>query len=381
MRAETVYLSRKAYALALALVAVFVLTMALAVRAEALPVGFWGVVPQATPTAEQVQRLGRGGVESIRAPFEWSALEPTANGPIQWAGPDEIVESATEAGVSVLPVLTGAPSWAVANVRVPGASATAPAHLPVSGAGALAWSSLLKQAVERYGPGGEFWTLHPSLSPRPIRAWQIWNEPNFKYFDAHPNPTEYGRLVTASYGALKAADPGASVILAGLFAQPGGARTARGKHTSPNWFASDFLERMYKTTPGVKTKFAGVALHPYTYDYRHLPSQIEEVRKVLSRFHDGRKGLWLTELGWSSQPPTRGNSFAKGPSGQVTQLNGAFRLLERKQRPWNLRAVYWFSVDDLAGVCNFCSGTGLFGTGFKPKRSWFAYVKFAGGTP
>ena len=48
---------------------------------------------------------------------------------------------------------------------------------------------------------------------------------------------------------------------------------------------------------------------------------------------------------------------------------------------WKLKRVYWFSVDDQTGVCNFCDGSGLFAQGFVPKKSWFAYVKFAGGTP
>jgi hypothetical protein len=48
---------------------------------------------------------------------------------------------------------------------------------------------------------------------------------------------------------------------------------------------------------------------------------------------------------------------------------------------WKLQRVYWFSVDDDPGACNFCDGSGLFGKGFIPKKSWFAYVKFAGGTP
>lgn len=380
MHTSTVHLTRKARALALVL-GMF-LTLAFATRAEALPAGFWGIVPQATPNAEQVQRLSRGGVESIRVPFEWGGLQPQPGGPLQWGGSDEIVKSAALAGVTVLPVLSGAPSWAIASARVPGGGASrAPAHLPAGGSPATAWKSLLKQAVERYGPGGDFWTSHPSLPEQPIRAWQIWNEPNFKYFVTKPNPTEYGRLVSLSYSALRSVDPGARVVLAGLFSQPRGARTPSGKHASINWFASDFLQKMYKTTPGIKSKFNAVALHPYTSDYRQLAPDIEEVREVLADFHDGHKGLWITEIGWSSQPPAPGDSFAKGPVGQVTQLKGALGLLKKKQRPWNVRAVYWFSVDDQPGSCNFCDGTGLFASGFVPKRSWFAYVKFTGGTP
>ena len=58
------------------------------------------------------------------------------------------------------------------------------------------------------------------------------------------------------------------------------------------------------------------------------------------------------------------NGFEKGPSGQAAQLKGAFRLLEANQTKWHLKQVFWFSVDDKPGACNFCDGSGLFGAGF-----------------
>lgn len=383
-------ITRKTAAFALALATLSAL--ALTASAAALPANFWGAVPQSTLTAQQFERIGQGGVDSVRLPLGWADLQPQEGGPIDWAGVDVIVERAASAGIDVLPTITGAPTWAVPIAAVPGGhGAKAPARLPVSGAAAGAWKSLLAQAVERYGPEGRFWGLHPLLPVRPIRIWQIWNEPNFKYFVAHPDPTEYGKLVKISSVALKAVDPGAKVVLAGLFSQPKGARYVRAvngrrkvvNRTNVNFFASYFLEQMYKTTPGVKSRFNGVALHPYTAVYQDLTPEIEEVRGVLRRAHDGGKGLWVTELGWSSGPPRSdgSNSFAKGPSGQAKQLKGAFSLLLRKRSAWHVQRIYWFSVDDATGVCNFCDGSGLFGPGFTPKRSWYAYVKFAGGTP
>jgi polysaccharide biosynthesis protein PslG len=382
VKKATLRTARKTRAFTLALV--MTATLAFAATAQALPAKFWGVVPQSTLSAEQFQRLGRGGVESIRIPIDWGTLQPQSGGAIEWAGTDAMVERAALAGIDVLPAIAGAPSWAVRSTRVSGGGGSeAPTHLPASGVAGGAWQSLLRQAAERYGPGGAFWTSHPNVPVRPIRTWQIWNEPNFKFFVTKPNPTEYGRLVKLSSTALKSVDPGAKIVLAGLFAQPKGARTAAGTHTSLNWFASDFLAKMYKTTPGVKTKFSGVALHPYTGNWQYLTPEIEEIREVLEANHDASKGLWITELGWSSGPPQSdgSNSFAKGPKGQAQQLRGAFKLLTAKQVRWRIQRVYWFSVDDAAGTCNFCDGSGLFGSGFAPKKSWFEYVKFAGGTP
>lgn len=354
-----------------------------AAGAQALPAGFWGVVPQSNLSAEQFQRLGNGGVETIRIPIGWGSVQSVEGGPFVWSGFDSQIEEAAKAGIKVLPFLSGAPEWAVPGKVVSGTGGAlkAPAHLPVSGAARSGWAAFVTAAVARYGPAGSFWSEHPGVPRRPIRAWQIWNEPNFKYFIAKPNPTEYGQLVKNSYTALKAADPGAQVVLAGLFARPKGARTKSGKHKSLNWYASDFLSQMYKTTPGVKTRFNGVALHPYTIFARQLPEVIEEFRNVLAANKDGAKGLWITELGWSSGKASHANEFAKGPAGQARELKSALTQLRSKQLAWKLKSVFWFSVDDAPGACNFCDGSGLFAKGFVPKQSWFAYVKLTGGTP
>jgi hypothetical protein len=370
----------RAWTLALALITFFAVS---ASAAEALPAGFWGAVPQSSLGAEKLQRLSRGGVESIRIPIGWPSVQPQEGGSFDWSGFDNQIEEAAKAGIRVLPFLSAAPEWAVPAKRVPGAGGlTAPAHLPVAGGARAGWASFLTAAVARYGPNGSFWSEHPSVPKRPIREWQIWNEPNFKYFIARPNPAEYGKLVKISSTALRAADPGSQVILAGLFAQPKGARDPRTKkHKSLNWYASDFVNVMYKRTPGIKTRFQGAALHPYTIYARYLPTVIEEFRSALAVNHDGGKRLLLTELGWSSGPKNRGNLFAKGPAGQAKELRTAFTQLRNHQAKWRLKSVYWFSVDDQPGACNFCDGSGLFGDGFQPKPAWYSYVKFAGGRP
>lgn len=367
----------------MAVVALVVATAgASASAAQALPASFWGVVPQGILNLEQFQRLSRGGVDSVRIPIGWSAVQPVQGGAFNWAGVDFQVEEASKAGIEVLPFVSGAPSWAVPSVFVPGShhSVRAPAHLPISGPGRAGWISFITAAVARYGPSGSFWAEHPEVPRRPLQTWQIWNEANFKYFVVKPDPGEYGKLVKISYAAFKAADPASKVVLGGLFAQP---VEAESNVKPPRaYFAADFLQQMYERTPGIKSKFNGVALHPYTGTYQRLTPQIEEFRDVLKANHDLGKGLWITEMGWSSKPPTSSeNTFAKGVNGQAAQLKGAFSLLKSHQRQWNLQRVYWFSVDDAPGSCNFCDGSGLFAKGFVPKKSWYSFVQFAGGTP
>jgi hypothetical protein len=165
------------------------------------------------------------------------------------------------------------------------------------------------------------------------------------------------------------------LVLAGLFARPKEA-TFRARPRQA-YFASDFLNRMYHSTPGIRRSFEGVALHPYVSTWQRLTPEIEEVRRTLRRHRDGGKGLWITELGWSSEPLSRHDAFAKGWNGQARQLRGAFRLLRANQGRWRLRHVYWFAVDDARGACNFCGGAGLFTKRFRPKPAWHSYRSIA----
>jgi hypothetical protein len=372
-----------------ALTAALAVVLALGVfaaSAAAVPAKFFGVVPQSTLSQEQFNTLRQGGVKEMRVSLIWPGIQPT-RGAYDWSEFDPIVERAAKSGIELLPFAVGTPTWAVPNANVPATGgAKAPAHLPATGSAGTAWSAFLRAAVARYGPGGTFWTENPLVPDKPINAWQVWNEPNFKYFVAKPNPAEYGKLVKISSAAIKSADPSAQVILAGLFAKPAGARYQKGTKvihaTSPDYFASYFLEQMYKTNPGIKSRFQGVALHPYVRNYRQLPAEIEEVRNVMTRAGDGAKGLWVTELGWSSEP-IQGTSdvFAVGTAGQARELKGAFTLLKADAAKYRLQHVFWFSVDDAAETCNFCGGSGLFKKGFVPKKSWTEFTKFTGGTP
>ncbi|HEX4016047.1 MAG TPA: hypothetical protein VHX15_04860 [Frankiaceae bacterium] len=363
----------------LVITALLVLATAASGAQALLPPHFWGAVPQGGLTEAQLQRLRHGGVDAIRIPVSWPTVQPSPGGDLQWGGIDAWVEAAARARLEVLPFLYDAPDWAVHSAPVPGThgAARAPAHLPIRGRAGREWARFVRAAADRYGTRGSFWLENPLLPRMPIHDWQIWNEENFKYFVARPNPGEYGRLVRRSEHALRAGDPRAELLLGGLFARPA---EARYRVRPPQAYtAADFLRLMYRRTPGITSRFDGIALHPYAGDHESLRPEIEETRTVLREAGDAGKALWITEMGWSSQHPSRRDAFAKGWRGQARQLRGAFRLLRSNQRRWHLRQVYWFSVTDEADTCNFCGGSGLFGARFHPKPAWHAYVHFTGG--
>lgn len=351
-----------------------------AAAGAALPRDFWGVVANQAPSGSQARTLDRGGVESLRVPIDWGAVQPSPGAEPDWSSVDPVVRGAAEAGIGVLPFLSSPPRWAVHYEGVGGTQA--PVSLPVLTAAQRAdWREFLRLAVFRYGPGGSFWAENPLLPREPIRVWQIWNEANFKYFAARPSPSQFGKLVVNSFHDLRSADPGARVVLGGLFIRPkGGSAKPKPGRIKRAWFAAEFLEQMYKATPGVRGKFIAVALHPYSKGYRELTPEIEEVREALKKSRDPGRAIWLTELGWSSGRPNAANGhnqFEKGPQGQAQELTGAFKLLRANSARWRVKRLYWFSFTDAPGTCNFCDGSGLFSQSFVPKPAWSAYKRLA----
>jgi hypothetical protein len=96
--------------------------------------------------------------------------------------------------------------------------------------------------------------------------------------------------------------------------------------------------------------------------------------------HD-RVPLYITEMGWGSQPDFHQVAFEQGPQGQVRQLRGAYDYLLENRARLDVKQVYWFSWKDIQGDCNFCDSVGLFheGAAFSPKPAWRAFVKISRG--
>jgi hypothetical protein len=337
------------------------------------PSGFFGIAPQTGLTAEDAAYMKAGGIDTVRWPLFWTAVQPTAGGGYDWSGFDETVAIAARAGLRLFPSLGPTPRWlARKETTLPVATARQRA----------AWRAFLEAAVRRYGPGGEFWqqrsqpgvNYEPAL-PRalPIRTWQIWNEPNFFYFAYPVSPARYAKLVTLSSKAIKRVDRGADVVLAGLFGEP----TARGKRGMP---ASTFLDRLYDKR-GIKRRFDAVALHPYAVDAETLAEYTEELRQVVLDNRDPSAQLYITEMGWGSQNNFKQVAFEQGVRGQVRQLRDSYLYLLQNRGRLNLKGTFWYSWKDLRGSCDFCDSVGLFRQGprFKPKPAWHAFVRITGG--
>lgn len=345
-----------------------------AMPTPAAPKGFFGIDPQEGLTAEDAAYMKAGGIETVRWPLIWAAVQPTEKGGYDWSSFDPVVEVAARYGLKVLPFAVGTPRW------VSRKSTTLPID---TGKARKAWAAFLTAAVKRYGPGGEFWAQHaPGTvkyeteavpAAKPIRTWQIWNEANFFYFAYPASPQRYAKLLQISTPVVKAADPGAKVILTGLFGRP----TASGARGMP---AAKFLEALYRV-PGIKSDFDGIALHPYAVDTETLEEIVEEVHEVTVANHD-RVPLYITEMGWGSQNDFHKVAFEQGIQGQVRELKGAYGYLLENRARLDLKQVYWFAWRDVPNSCTFCDSVGFFKAGgrhLRAKPSWHAFVALTGG--
>ena len=127
-------------------------------------------------------------------------------------------------------------------------------YAPKSKPALAAWETFVGEAVDRYGPDGEFWAEHPEVPEDPIDAWQIWNEQNSKsFYPPKPNPKGYAKLLTAAARRSARATRRADVVLGGMPELAGSRKAIPG---------SEYLAELYNVK-GAKKNFDGVAPHPY----------------------------------------------------------------------------------------------------------------------
>lgn len=324
------------------------------------PSPFFGIAPQTPLRGGDLSLMRRTGIGSMRFPIYWSESEPV-RGVFDWRTTDARLALTSRDGFDLLPFVYSSPSWAAPTwVRMP-------VRTPEQ---RRAWSRFLRALVGRYGPGGDFWKLHPELPERPLRTWQIWNEEN-DHRHAEASIRDYVRLLRGSAPAIRSADPGARIVLGGLYAAPG---------EEPSTPAPQFLDRLYRRK-GVKGLFDAAALHPYTFNPGLMAAHIAALRAVMRRNGDGRTPLYITEFGWGSQTRAAGgDGFEIGPDAQADYLKRAWAILLKNRRRWRLESAYWFTWQDVPAWstrCGFCDSTGLIGLDGLPKAALRGFAEMA----
>jgi hypothetical protein len=285
--------------------------------------------------SQEADRAVASGAESMRLAVDWALVQPVASMaqipstqrssfvsvggvPTTFTTLDRVIGAAAAKRLSVLPVIEYTPSW---DATHPGNPASPPAHT-------APYAAFLTALIKRYGPSGSFWSSHPQLPKIPIHMWQIWNEPHFTtYWTTQPFAPSYVALLRAAHDAIKAADPSAKVVLAGLAD-----------------FSWQYLAQIYRQ-PGASNLFDIVAIHPYTAKPQGVITILKRSREVMNQHGDSAKPILATEITWPSSQGKSPPQFGVGVSEdqQARLLGQVMPLLDAEAAQLHLMGFYWYT--------------------------------------
>lgn len=279
----------------------------------------------------------------VKQQFSWRDIEGAGKGVYDWTSADRMMDQIDEHGLNVIARVDLQPEWAGGG-------------FPEIG------------PPDDYQDYVDFVSALATRYKGRIDAYQIWNEPNLarEWGNRPPNPANYTELLRRSYEAIKAVDPAAIVISAGL------APTTRWDDVAmPD---TVFVQGMYDA--GAQPYFdalgvhgAGYKVHPATdpevvandpvlnnndpsppelkriYAFRH----VEDVRQVMVQNGDADKRVVVLEFGWTVDPRSESpyHWHAVTELEQAQYIIGAYRYAEQNWQPWIgvMSLIYLANVD------------------------------------
>jgi hypothetical protein len=295
----------------------------------AVHVFLWGNAPT---TARDLQLAKDGGFHWVKQRFEWRNIEGKNKGNFEWNEPDRIVDAIQPTGLKIIARVDNQPKWASSTVQWPGSG-------PPDNS--KDWTDFLTALASRYKGR--------------IAAYEIWNEPNLdrEWGDQQPDAAAYTAMLKASYQAIKAADPQAVVISAGM--SPTTTDTAQ---AIPDL---KFIQQMYAAGARGSFDILGIHAQPWkaeacadpstvaqsaeltnndpsspdlrrVYAFRHA----EDVRNLMVQQGDGDKQMAVLEMGATTD--IRSGSpyawFAVDRDQQGQELVAAFQCARQLWQPW-----------------------------------------------
>ncbi|NOZ51309.1 MAG: cellulase family glycosylhydrolase [Chloroflexi bacterium] len=283
-------------------------------------------------TAERDLRLMKdAGFQWVKQWFAWQDIEGAGRGHYDWSRTDRIVDQVEAAGLNLL-------------VRV----SPTEDHQSWMGAppeNADLFAEFAGEVAKRYRGR--------------IHAYQIWNEPNLssEWGDKHPDPAAYVMLLGKAYRAIKAQDPNAIVITAGMAPTTADIDIAM--------YDTKFYTQMYEAMGGNSDGYfdmlgvhgAGYASPPEldpalvssdpklynndpsdperlrVYSFRH----VEDIRRIMERYGDTDKKIAILEFGWTFDNRPNSTYYWYGAGADIDMFVQADYLV----RAYQWASEYW----------------------------------------
>jgi hypothetical protein len=293
----------------------------------------WGHPEATNRHLDLVTQLGFTWQKSL---FQWRLIEGECKGCFDWREADRVVKASNDAGVQIIARLDFQPAWARADRAHNGP----PDNYQD-------FADFVSALVARYKAGSPHGRLH---------AIEVWNEVNLaREWGNKPinkqQAADYVRLLRLAYAAAKAADPGITVVTAGLSPTGWNDDTARPDDVYLQWLYEAGMKGHYdvlgahansqhpqpEAAPGSDPKFP----HPSFYFRR-----VEELREVMVKNGDADKQVWLLEFGWTSDKVHPDYAWYAIPEDQKGEnLVRAFQYAARNWSPWIGVMTVWTLPD------------------------------------
>ncbi|PJF22825.1 MAG: hypothetical protein CUN56_04035 [Phototrophicales bacterium] len=266
--------------------------------------------------------------------FAWQDIEPN---PDEWHFDvaDRIVSEAENKGVYLVVRLSDAPDWAHPSLppQSEGSYVDAPADNPDD------WAEFCGMVAARYAGR--------------IRAYQIWNEPNLsrEWGNRPPNAADYVVHLRACSEAIRAADPNAIIISAGL--------SPTGNMDDTAHRDDLYLQAMYDANFQQYVDVVGVHAPGWGVPPEYGPDdaerdgrgrwatfrRVEDLRKIMIANEDAARQIAILEMGYTIDQTNPDYAWhAVNEAQQRDYLVAAFRYAAEHWRPWvGLMSVIYFA--------------------------------------
>lgn len=267
------------------------------------------------------------GFNWVKQMFSWQDIEGAGKGKYDWSNTDRIVQQVEKHGLKLIVRISQDPDrpfWA---------------GNPPDNAGHFA--DFLAAVASRYVGR--------------IHAYQIWNEPNLgrEWGNKRPDPAGYARMLKMAYSAIKAIDPNAIVVTAGM--APTGTDNeiampddkfydlmyrAMGGNSKGYFDMLGVHAAGYAAAPEVSPDETAAKKVPYGgerfFSFRH----VEDIRAIMARYGDQGKRVVILEFGWTTDDRPDSPYYWHGAGADITEeLKGkylvrAYEWARQNWRPW-----------------------------------------------
>ena len=226
-----------------------------------VPNDFFGITPERMPlNTETFELLDELNAVWIRDTIRWTSVEH-GEGNWNFSEWDDLINTVEAAGKKLVLVLGFDNGWLYENGKE---------HRNMGERELSFFLKYVEQVVCRY---------------QTRVVYEIWNEPNFVYWDG--SDKKFFALVKATAEKIRELVPDATILAGATFRVPSG-----------------YIRKLFKS--GAMEHTDGISIHPYGLTPAGTMNLIDKLLKIFDDFNY-KKPIWITEVGYSTGSVFIGN--------------------------------------------------------------------------